>query len=310
MASVQSNSLSTNLYANFVSRITCKNERIVNEIRCNSQQVLKYHFAILNINDLPIESSSCVSTFVERYYDFDDFILMKLGIWLKERNGNYSLKIIEKVKIDDSKNFLSYNEINEIKSIKKIISAFHPFSKLNCYASFMVVRYEWENGLLVDLCNFGDMGYYVLGTLNSKKTLNLDIDINTNINPKIVQYCLFNKIIQNNNIDIAEIRALDISINTSLYKQFPDFPTPNYLKKKFKKAEKQHKKDLKQIPAHIRENHPNKYALIYSIAGNTSLSIFDSYRSAKNFTSFKIDDNAKIIFIPGEIETDMISIEI
>ena len=79
---------------------------------------------------------------------------------------------MDKVKIDDSIYILTYNEINDYESIKNRVSSYNPFSNLKCYASLKVVRYEWENGLLVDLCKF-DKGYYVIGTHEPKQTIQL-----------------------------------------------------------------------------------------------------------------------------------------
>ena len=90
--------------------------------------------------------------------------------------------------------------------------------------------------------------------MNPNKPFNLDIDINTNVNSKIVQYCLENKIIQNHKIEIAECKALD-KTNTKLYEQFPDFPTPNYLKQKLSNEEEKDKS---------REKHQNMLSFILS----------------------------------------------
>ena len=56
--------------------------------------------------------------FTDIYYDTSDFYLMKQDIWLRDRAGNFELKIAYNTNIDD---FNQYREIMDEEEIKKFL---------------------------------------------------------------------------------------------------------------------------------------------------------------------------------------------
>jgi hypothetical protein len=117
-------------------------------------------------------------------------------MWLKRGSKGWFLKVVQSQQ-DSSISVLSYLHVTELEEIKSLIHAAPlrvDWSDLVVFAQFPVQQFVWPCGTRVEVCQFFNDDYYLLGTLNPQVSSELmeKIDFCYEANAKIIEYlCKF-----------------------------------------------------------------------------------------------------------------------
>ena len=271
------------------------------EFNTSKETIIKSHFGIKDLAELPVKTCNRMRHFVENYYDLD-FGLLDSNYWLRLVEEKWSLKkVTQQSQINESIYILEYEKYESVDEIREIIRNVLPdktltedenglFKELKPYASFLVTRYSWKDDISVDVCEFGVNDYYVVGTWHPEVPGRIGLDAVSNINSKIIEYikCKLPDVVTR----IQHPKVLHTN-KFGHYRSFPILTKPDYIKNQHKTLKQQEKELLQQIPENVKKEYQNHYAVLYSKDNVKSIAIFTSYRDAVH----EHDPN-KIVLIP------------
>jgi len=168
---------------------------------------------------------------------------------------------------------LVYNEFTTTSSIKQFLGKGIPFNDLQCYANFVVTRYNWKDDITTDVCKSKSNDFYVVGTIHPKISGKFSFPGRWGVNSKIIEYMLTHK------KELCKFLQQQPSIQTpAKCDHYSHNPIGTLKKVQEPESKRKHDELLDLIPKEIQRKYPNYLALIYNESEQKKLAIFKSYQ--------------------------------
>jgi len=287
------------------------------ELRSSCPWKTKTHFRPESVTTLPFDKCIGVESWVERYYDTEAWDLIQNHFWLRYRANQWNLKVISTTEslVQVDKYILQYQEFTNIDHILQKLSDQFPsllpdsisaddiVNKLVEYASFMTIRYKWENELFVDVCQFDQNDFFVVGTCDpTSRTLHPFCDDpnriigHADVNSKIVEY------LKTRNAKVLDqIKLSPPPVSCSSHLKSFDLHTPLLFQQQLNQQLDLEQLLIRQyVPPEWLHKHAGRYVVIVP-SSKPCVRLYRNYRDASRSEMYKKhEQNAWVVQIPSQ----------
>ena len=264
-------------------------------------ELCKSHFCFVSLDGVPFNSAAKMEFMVEEYYDTANYTLLQNSWWLRKTGRKWNLKCVDDQNstVNEDSYFLSYTNHNDEAALSKVKEMFGlTIKNLKRYAIFQVVRYTWEKDMIVDVCQFANDDFYIIGTFHPVTPGKMEINGVRNINSKIVEY--ISKYIP----DLLKyIKNVPVPLEIELgHVQIFNFPKTDKKKQEEQKQENWKQNLLDKLsPEEIEENEGCYVVFSHNFIDREFFKYYTKARGSKYFTArLGIDTE----FIDKIIDTD------